>query len=66
MMEHGGGMGGAGTGCPMRGMTDVPYEQTPDGTILQLTARAPEQIDEVQRWSAMRRRCRHVRFNDLQ
>jgi hypothetical protein len=57
MMEHGGGMGGAGMGCPMRGMADVQYEQTSDGAILRFTARDPAQTDEVQRMAQMMERC---------
>lgn len=57
MMEQGRGTGGAGMGCPMRGLADVQYEQTPDGAILRLTARDPEQIDDVQRMAQMMERC---------
>lgn len=58
MMQQGSGTGGAGMGgCPMRGMADVEYEQTPEGAILRLTAKDPEQIDDVQRMARMMERC---------
>lgn len=55
MMGH--ATGGAGMHCPMHGMADVKVEDTPTGAILRLTAKNPNQVDEVQRMAQGMQRC---------
>ncbi|NOJ79054.1 hypothetical protein [Myxococcus xanthus] len=55
--KMGQGMGGAGMGCPMHGMADVQIEQTQTGAILRLTAKNPNQVEDVQRMAEGMQRC---------
>ena len=58
-----GGMGGSsmmgseGMCGQMGGMADVKVEQTRDGAVLRLTARSPENVQQVQQHAQMMQRC---------
>jgi hypothetical protein len=49
--------GGSGGNCPMSDIADVSVEQTADGAVLRLTAKDPNQVQQVQRMAQMMGNC---------